>query len=90
MSADRVFSILQGVLRSPMSKRPSQVAKALQPLPRVDLSAHRILLDLARGSDGRTRLVTTNFELLFEDSNPHLKNHWQGQLPDPQRYEELC
>jgi hypothetical protein len=87
VSADRVFSILQGDFE--ISDVEAAVAKALKPLPGVDLSAHRTLLDLARGPDGRTRLVTTNFELLFEDSDPNLKVYEPRQLPDPQRYEEL-
>jgi hypothetical protein len=31
----------------------------------VDLSAHRTVLALARDPSGVTRLVTTNFDLLF-------------------------
>jgi hypothetical protein len=87
VSADRVFSILQSDFE--IRDVEAAVAKALEPAAGVDLSAHQTMLDLARGPDGRTRLVTTNFELLFEKGNPALKYYRPGQLPDLQRNEEL-
>lgn len=87
VSADRVFSFLERDFE--IRDVQAAVAKALTPPASTDLSAHRVLLDLARGPDGRTRLVTTNFELLFEDSDGKLMSWMPGRLPDPQRYEEL-
>jgi hypothetical protein len=65
------------------------VAKALKPSPDVDLSAHRIMLDLSRAPDGKYRLVTTNFDLLFESCDSSLRFCCPPRLPDPHRYDEF-
>jgi hypothetical protein len=87
VSADRVFSLLEADFE--ISDVEAAVARALKPEAGVDLSAHQLIIDLARGPDGRTRLVTTNFELLFENCNPALSAFRPGHLPDPQRPEDL-
>jgi SIR2-like domain len=87
ISADRVFGLLErDFLARDME---AAVAKALKPSPAVDLSAHRIMLDLARGPDAKVRLVTTNFDRLFESCDNALRSWQPPRLPDPQRYEEL-
>ncbi len=68
---DRVFSALE---KSNLKKREIEaiVAKALippkppPPLKKFSLTAHRILLNLSTTKDKRTRLITTNFDRLFE------------------------
>lgn len=67
ISADHIFSAL---IRSFDRQSINQsVAKLLQ-LPRsVDLTAHKIILDLATLQSGHTRLITTNFDLLFEQAS---------------------
>ncbi len=87
ISADRVF----GLLERDFLVRDIQaaIAKALKPSPTADLSAHRILLDLARGPDGKVRLVTTNFDLLFESCDNTLRSSRPPRLPDPQHHEDL-
>ena len=62
--ADRIFGLLEREFTVSDVRR--SVAQALRPKRGVDLSAHRTLIDLATGTDGQVRLVTTNFELLFE------------------------
>ena len=85
--ADRVFGLLE---RSFVVKDiEAAVAKALQPISDVNLSAHRIMLDLATGPDGRVRLVTTNFDTLFESCNTSLHCSRPPRLPDPRRPEEF-
>jgi|GEM_PF-1265759 len=42
------------------------VAALVTPKPRANVNAHADLLDLSRAGDGRPRLVTTNFDTLFE------------------------
>lgn len=42
------------------------VSSILAPRPRASFSAHANLLDLSRGPDGRPRIVTTNFDTIFE------------------------
>ena len=87
ISADRVF----GLLERSFTRRDIEaaVAKALKPSLATDLSAHRIMLDLARGPDGKVRLVTTNFDLLFESCDYSLPCSSPPRLPDPLRFEEF-
>jgi hypothetical protein len=87
ISADRVFGLLE---RDFLARDiEAAVANALKPSPAADLSAHRIMLDLARGPDAKVRLVTTNFDLLFESCDKALRSWRPPRLPDSQRYEEL-
>jgi hypothetical protein len=46
------------------------------------LSAHRALLALPRNARGRTQLVTTNFDLLFEATAPKIPVWTPNRLPD--------
>ena len=67
ISADHIFSAL---IRSFDRQDINQsVAKLLQPPNDTDLTAHKIILDLARLQSGHMRLVTTNFDLLFEQAS---------------------
>ncbi|WP_246763658.1 SIR2 family protein [Rhizobium bangladeshense] len=81
--ADRMFSSLD-LEFDPREVRDA-VARALKPKPNVDLLAHRTLIDLSRGSDGRPRLITTNFDLLFEACDPSMKSWGPSNLPVPER-----
>ncbi|MGA8498550.1 MAG: SIR2 family protein, partial [Xanthobacteraceae bacterium] len=88
ISADRVFSLLEREFTVRDITR--EVAKALRPAPDADLSAHKTLLDLSRGPDHKVRLVTTNFDLLFEAANPRLSVWRPPNLPDPTRHQEFA
>lgn len=67
ISADHIFSAL---IRSFDRQDINQsVAKLLKPPSDIDLTAHKIILDLARLQSGHVRLVTTNFDLLFEQAS---------------------
>lgn len=65
-SADRLFGLLEAEFGVPGVE--AAVARQLQTPADVDLSAHRTLLRLARSTGGPLRLVTTNFDLLFESA----------------------
>ncbi len=79
MSADHVFS---GLVRSfDRNDINCSVARSLLPKGAPDLSAHKIILKLARSQGGQTRLITTNFDLLFEASNKKLKSVTRSNLP---------
>jgi hypothetical protein len=65
------------------------VAKTLTPTADVDLSAHRVMLDLAKGPDGKTRLVTTNFDRLFESCDNSLPCWKPPRLPNLLRNDDL-
>jgi hypothetical protein len=83
ISADRVF----GLLERDFEPRDIEaaVASALKPTERCDLSAHKTLLDLATTSQGVVRLVTTNFDRLFDDCGRNLQPWQPPRLPDPLR-----
>ncbi|MDR7224369.1 SIR2 family protein [Aminobacter aminovorans] len=80
---DRMFSSLD-LEFDPREVRDA-VARALKPKPNVDLIAHQTLIDLSRGSDGRPRLITTNFDRLFEACDPQMKSWGPPNLPVPER-----
>lgn len=82
IAADTIFSQLEDEF--PLDLIQRHVAQALYK-PDVELAAHRVLLDLARGQDGQARLVTTNFDRLFEACDPALAAHVPPDLPDPSR-----
>ena len=87
ISADRIFGLLEREFD--VKDIHAAVARSLRPSSGVDLSAHRVMLDLARGPDHRVRLVTTNFDRLFEASYHNLRCWQPPRLPDPVRYDDL-
>jgi hypothetical protein len=78
-TADRIF----GQLRRSFDDREvgRAVAECLMTESNVDLSAHRTLLKLARLQTGETRLVTTNFDLLFEKADKRVASATRSSLP---------
>jgi SIR2-like protein len=87
ISADRVFGLIERDFRSEDIYRA--IAETLKPEGAPDLTAHRLLLDLARGPDGTIRLITTNFDLLFEDCDSTIPISSPPRLPDPLRSDEF-
>lgn len=83
VATDRVFSLLEREFDT--KDIHAAVAAALTPPSQADLSAHRIILDLAGAKTGSVRLVTTNFDLLFEACDPTLPSVGPFNLPDPRR-----
>jgi hypothetical protein len=86
--ADRIFGLLEREFKA--RDIQESVAKALKPSESVDLSAHRTLLQLATGPDSKVRLVTTNFDLLFESAEPELNSFSPPHIPDPRRHDDLA
>jgi hypothetical protein len=80
---DRIFGLLEREFE-PREVREA-VAMALKPKPDCGLGAHRTLLDLSRTPAGVPRLVTTNFDLLFEACEPRIASSNPPRLPDPNR-----
>jgi hypothetical protein len=87
ISADRVFSLLEREFR--VKDIQSAVARSLAPKSEVDVSAHHILLRLARTPSSKIQLVTTNFDRLFEKCDPDLPTHQPPRLPNPSRYDDF-
>ncbi|EHY9859437.1 SIR2 family protein [Vibrio parahaemolyticus] len=80
VSADRIFGLLErDFLTRDIYK---SVAKALTPVSQVDLSAHQTMLKLATTKDGLVRLVTTNFDRLFDLCQPDIHTFIPPRLPD--------
>ena len=72
ISADRLFGLLEAEFG--VEQVELEVARALKVPANVDLTAHETLLRLSTSSKGRTRLVTTNFDRLFESAS-------RGKIP---------
>jgi hypothetical protein len=87
ISADRVFGMIERDYLSRDIYRA--IAETLKPEGSPDLTAHQLLLDLAKGPDGTIRLITTNFDLLFEDCDPSIPFSRPPRLPDPLRSDEF-
>lgn len=80
ISADRLFGWLErDFVRADIE---AAVSQALLPPTDVDLSAHKTLLSLATTPQGRTQLVTTNFDRLFNDCDPTLQTLHPPNLPN--------
>ncbi|ATZ74436.1 hypothetical protein CWC33_12330 [Idiomarina sp. X4] len=80
VSIDRAFGLLERDFAT--NDIYWAVANALSTSTEVDLSAHDTLLKLATNQEGVTRLVTTNFDRLFELSNPELNSYIAPNLPN--------
>ncbi|MEW6484544.1 MAG: SIR2 family protein [Pseudomonadota bacterium] len=87
ISADRIF----GLLERDFSSRDIEeaVASALKPTADCNLTAHRILLDLATTPEGAVQLVTTNFDRLFDDCGRNLRVWQPPRLPNPSLPNEI-
>lgn len=59
----------------------AKVAKLIRPASGADLSCHQTILKLSRDGKGRTRVLTTNFDPLFERAHKRLKAHIAPLLP---------
>lgn len=79
-SLDRVFSAL--VKEFGGTEIDRAIHAALRTPRNVDLSHHRSILDLSRAPDGSARIVTTNFDRLFERADPKLVRYVPPVLPD--------
>jgi hypothetical protein len=87
VATDRIFGLLEKEFE-PSDVREA-VAMALQPPSDVSLEAHRLLLDLSRDGAGVPRLVTTNFDALFEKCEPGIESFNPPKLPDPRRPQDF-
>ncbi|ANH69926.1 SIR2 family protein [Mitsuaria sp. 7] len=87
VATDRIFGLLEREFDS--SDVRQAVAIALQPAGNAKLDAHRLLLDLSRDKAGVPRLVTTNFDALFENCEPGLASFNPPRLPDPHRPQDF-
>ena len=85
--ADRIFGILERDFL--VRDVEHAVATALRPPDAPDLSAHQTLLDLATAPDGEIRIVTTNFDRLFDDCHRDVPSWQRPRLPHPPTREDM-
>lgn len=85
ISFDRIFAQLERTFTVPQVEK--EVLGVLTAVRRSNLEHHRALLDLARGPDGRQRLITTNFDRLFQKAQPRLHTYTAPHFPDLSRPE---
>lgn len=83
VATDRIFGMLEREFEP--SEVREAVAIALKPEFDYSLGAHRTMLNLSRTRAGVARLVTTNFDLLFEECEPGIASSNPPHLPDPRR-----
>jgi hypothetical protein len=81
VATDRIFGLLEREFE--VRDVREAVAEAIRPPEGYGRDAHRTLLDLAKSPAGVTRIVTTNFDNLFEECDPELKSSGPPRLPDP-------
>ncbi len=79
MASDRVFGQLRRLFDDISIGKA--IADALKPADDVDLSAHKTILKLSTLQTGQTRLITTNFDLLFEKARKGLRGATRSNLP---------
>ena len=85
--ADRTFGLLERDFSTDAIE--AAVASALQPDDEPDLTAHRTILDLATTREGLVRIVTTNFDRLFDNCGRSLSSWQRPRLPDPSRPKDM-
>jgi hypothetical protein len=79
-SLDRVFNLLQQEYRR--DEVEAAVNRVLKTPPRANTSAHATILRLSSSATGRPRVVTTNFDHLFERAAKSVPIHVAPALPD--------
>ena len=79
-SLDRVFTEMVKEFGGQAVDR--ELSIALRAPRRAKLEVHRAIIDLSRGADGAAKIVTTNFDLLFERADRALRGYVPPTLPD--------
>jgi hypothetical protein len=79
-SLDRVFTAMAKEFGGGVVDR--EIANALRTPRNVELKYHRAVVDLSRGVDGAAKIVTTNFDRLFERADTTLRAYVPPALPD--------
>lgn len=77
---DRAFSLL--VREFGRQEVDNQLRKALRTKRTALLDNHKAVLNLSRGPDGNFQVVTTNFDLLFEQADKRVRPIVAPHLPD--------
>lgn len=79
-SLDRVFSaMIKEFGRAAVNR---EISRALHTPRNADRRYHDAIIALSRGTDGAAKIVTTNFDLLFERADRTLGRYVPSALPD--------
>ncbi|MXY83742.1 MAG: hypothetical protein F4Y91_17210, partial [Gemmatimonadetes bacterium] len=91
IAADRIFGLLEREFSTDLIEAAvaSALRPKLQPNGKPDLTAHRIILDLATTREGLVHVVTTNFDRLFDDCGRGFSSWQRSRLPDPARPKDM-
>lgn len=79
-TADQLFSLLE--LEFLTEDIEHSVLKALTPSEELDLTYHKTILKLAKTHNGRTQLVTTNFDRIFEQADSSIETWVAPKFPE--------
>jgi hypothetical protein len=79
-SLDRVFTAM--IKEFGGEAVDAEMGRALRTPRGADLRFHQAAIDLSRGADGAAKVVTTNFDLLFERADRALQSYVPPALPD--------
>ncbi len=82
---DRVLGLLEGEGRFSSALVRRAVARILRVPVDPVVGTHEAILDLSRDREGKIRLVTTNFDHLFEHADPNIRWTAAPFLPVPKR-----
>lgn len=77
---DRVFTAM--VKEFGRAAVDREITRALRTPRKADLRFHEAIIALSRGTDGAAKIVTTNFDLLFERTERRLRRYVPPALPD--------
>lgn len=77
---DRVFTAL--VKEFGRAAVDREITRALRTPRKADLRFHEAIVALSRGTDGAVKIVTTNFDLLFERAERKIRRYVPPALPD--------
>ncbi len=79
-TADQLFSLLE--LEFLTEDIECSVLKALTPSENLNLAFHKTILKLAKTHQGRTQLVTTNFDRIFELADSSIETWVAPKFPE--------
>lgn len=79
-SLDRVFTAM--VKEFGRAAVDAEISRALRTPRKADLRYHNAIAALSRGTDGAAKIVTTNFDLMFERADRALQRYLPSALPD--------
>ncbi|MEQ9090336.1 MAG: SIR2 family protein [Balneola sp.] len=82
-SYDKVFSLLERDERFGFEQVRESVKKNLATPSKPNLEVHKSILKLSKNRENELKLITTNFDVLFEEADDTIKSYKAPLLPIP-------